>query len=108
VEIHYYFTNEPGGTLQFTCDWAQVGCANVNASFTSLSAPGADTSLVLTLSGSLAPGASTELQGRIHTANWANFDESDDYSRGTNTDWELSEVITAYLGGTLVWGTPPA
>lgn len=24
VEIHYYFTNEPGGTLQFTCDWAQV------------------------------------------------------------------------------------
>ncbi|GAA3969049.1 cellulase family glycosylhydrolase [Thermobifida alba] len=108
VEIRYYFSNESGGAPQYACDWAQVDCSNVSASFGSLSAPGADTYLALTLAGSLAPGATTEIQGRIHASTWANFDESDDYSRGDNTDWAANPAVTAFLGGTLVWGVPPA
>ncbi|UOE22095.1 cellulase family glycosylhydrolase [Thermobifida halotolerans] len=108
VEIRYYFSNESGGALRYSCDWAQASCSNVSASFGSLSAPGADSYLALTLSGSLAPGASTEVQGRVHTSNWANFDESDDYSRSADTEWTVTGTVTAHIGGTVVWGAPPA
>ena len=58
--------------------------------------------------GSLAAGASSgDIQCRINKSDWSNFSESDDYSYGTNTAYTDATKVTAYVNGTLAWGTEP-
>src|SRR6185312_1480868 len=40
ITVRYWFTNEtPSDPLQFECDYAQVGCANITSKFVTLTAP---------------------------------------------------------------------
>ncbi|MEU8679404.1 endo-1,4-beta-xylanase [Streptomyces sp. NPDC048560] len=109
VEIRYWFAD---GASSYTtwCDWAQLGCSSLTHSVAANgSAPGADHYLKVNLSGgSLAAAASTgEIQLRVHKADWSNFNEADDYSRGTNTAFADAPTIGVYVNGTLAWGTQP-
>ncbi|MFD4857362.1 hypothetical protein [Streptomyces atratus] len=71
--------------------------------------PGADHCLAVGFSsGAPAPGASTgEIQLRLDKTGWSDFDEADDYSRGTNTAYADASQIAVHAGGTLSWGTAP-
>ena len=112
LTLRYWFTRD-GGTAPLLgfCDYAQVGCATVTTSFGSVSParPGADSYLEVGFgSGTLGLGGSTgPVQLRVHTADYAPFDERDDHSWGTNTTPEPNPRVTSYLDGRLVWGTEP-
>ncbi|GAA3734616.1 cellulase family glycosylhydrolase [Salinactinospora qingdaonensis] len=111
VSVRYYLTKEGSASLSYTCDYAAIDCSNVSGSFQAMATPTAeaDTYLELSLSGTLAPNESTgDIQNRINKSDWSNFDESNDYSHGTNTSYADAENITIHVDGELVWGTPPA
>ncbi|MEU0430672.1 glycoside hydrolase family 6 protein [Streptomyces sp. NPDC006290] len=112
VTIRYWFTGESSSAgYQTFCDWAQLGCSTVKTSVSAVSPSraGADHYLEVGFaSGSLAAGAdSGDLQLRMAKSDWSNFDESNDYSRGTNTSYADAAKVTVYVSGTLVWGTEP-
>ena len=93
------------------CDWAVVGCGAITRRVVAVSParPGADAYLEVGFTGgTLAPGASTgDIQLRFAKADWSPLNEANDHSYGTNTTYADSTRVTAYVGGGLVWGTPP-
>ncbi|MEU9924289.1 glycoside hydrolase family 6 protein [Streptomyces griseoluteus] len=112
VTVRYWFTGESASAgYQTWCDYAQPGCSTVRTAVTTLpvARTGADHTLDVTFtSGSLAAGASTgDLQLRLAKADWSNFDETDDYSRGTGTSYADAPKVTVYVNGTLAWGVEP-
>lgn len=112
--IRYWYTREGDVAQYFTCDWAQIGCANLTGRFgmATPTRPTADTYLqirFLTSAGTLAAGASTgEIQGRFNKGTWTNYDQSNDASYDallpSYTDWNK---ITVYRKGILIWGVEP-
>ncbi|MQY12602.1 hypothetical protein SRB5_27380 [Streptomyces sp. RB5] len=109
VEVRYWFSDQASSYTTW-CDWAQLGCGNFTHSVVANgSTAGADHYLRLTATGgNLAPGAATgEIQLRLHKADWSNFNESDDYSKGTATSFTDAPKIGVYVGGQLIWGTAP-
>ena len=47
-------------------------------------------------------------QLRLNKTDFSNFNETNDYSYGTNTGNPIdSTKVTAYVNGSLVWGTEP-
>ena len=111
VTVRYYFTHDAGATTYtYNCDYAAIGCSNVHGTFVSMASPTAtaDTYLQLTFTGSLAAGASTgDIQNRINKSDWSNFDETNDYSYGTNTSYADTSTVTVYVNGALVSGVEP-
>ncbi len=114
LTIRYWYTNDGSMPQVYDCDWAMRGCSNINARFISLPAPvaGANTYLELAFgagAGSIAPGQqSGEIQTRLHSQNWSNYTEGNDYSYdATKTSFADWDRITLYRNGTLVWGSEP-
>ncbi|MER5948462.1 glycoside hydrolase family 6 protein [Streptomyces sp. NPDC001904] len=112
VTVRYWFTGESSSAgYQTFCDWAQLGCSTVKLSTGAVSPPrtGADHFIEVGFgSGSLAAGADTgDLQLRLAKSDWSNFNEADDFSRGTATSYADAPKVTVYVGGSLVWGTEP-
>jgi endoglucanase len=112
VAARYYFTRDGSQSITVTCDWAQVGCTNISTRVVVLSTPvtGADAYMEVTFTGgSVAAGQNSgDIQLRLNKSDWSNFNEANDYSRGTNTAYAAATQIPGYIGGTLSWGTPPA
>ncbi len=112
VAARYYFTRDGSQSITVTCDWAQVGCANVSTRVVALTTAvtGADAYLEVTFTGgTVAAGQNSgDIQLRLNKSDWSNFNEANDYSRGTNTAYAAATQIPGYVGGTLSWGTPPA
>lgn len=114
VKVRYYYTIDGDTSQQFNVDYAVLGSSNVSGSFVKLepALPGADYYFEIAFApnaGTLAPGQdSGEIQIRINKSDWSNYAEADDYSRDASktsyTDWDK---VTAYLGGSLVWGIEP-
>ncbi|MDP4181621.1 MAG: cellulase family glycosylhydrolase [Bacillota bacterium] len=113
VKLRYFYTVDGDTTQTFTCDYATAGSANVVGTFVKMSAPktGADYYLEISFktgSGTLAPGASAEVQVRFNKSNWANYTQTGDYSYNSAAtsyvDWTK---VAAYSGTQLVWGTNP-
>lgn len=110
LTVHYWFTTDSDSGLLAFCDLAEVKCNKLGLSFVSVPGrSGADRYLELSFkSGTLEPGSTTgPIELRIQHADYAPFDESDDYSHGTNTALEPAPTITAELGGVPIWGTEP-
>jgi cellulose 1,4-beta-cellobiosidase len=114
VTLRYYFTGEAGGSTYSTwVDYAALGSSNITTKVVAMSSPkaGADHYLEIgftTGAGSLAAGkASGDIQTRLNKTDWSNFNEADDYSRGTNTAYADTTKMTVYVNGTLVNGTEP-
>ncbi|HEU4326836.1 MAG TPA: glycoside hydrolase family 9 protein, partial [Roseiflexaceae bacterium] len=113
ITIRYWFTVDGSQGLQYNCDYAVAGCANVSGTFTTLSSPTSTADRYLQIgfsgSGTLGAGASSgEVQSRVNKSDWSNFSESNDYSfDGTRTSFADSTRVTVYYKGALVWGVEP-
>lgn len=117
LTMRYWFTNEtPSDPLVFECDYAQVTCANITATFVNLATPiPGEANMYLQLgftaaAGSIAAGASSgEIQIRIHHVNWSNFITTESYSFISDPSfvYKDTQTVTLYQNGTLVWGTEP-
>lgn len=114
LKLRYYLTKEGSASLNFWCDWAQVGTSSVNGSFGSISPAktGADTYLEIGFSsaaGSIAAGGqSGDIQIRIAKADWTNFDQANDYSfDSTKTSYANWNKVTLFQNGNLAWGIEP-
>src|SRR5262249_4200985 len=113
LTIRYWYTNDGSQPQGYDCRFASRGCSNISASFVSIPAvTGANTYLQLSFSagaGSLTPGQqSGEIQTRLHSQNWSNYTEGNDYSYdATKTSFADWTKVTLYRNGTLVWGAEP-
>lgn len=111
VKLRYYYTNDGTQSNSFACDWATAGSSNITGTFATITAvTGADRYFEARFAsgaGTLAAGASTQVQIRVWKSDWSNFNQSNDYSFNTTstsyTDWSK---VTVYISDTLFWGTP--
>lgn len=113
VKIRYYFTKNGSQAQTNWCDWSTVGSTNVTSSFVTMSTAvtGADTYLEIGFTsgaGTLAAGASIEVQTRFAKSDWTNYTQSDDYSfNSSNNNYVDWAKVTAFIDGALVWGSEP-
>lgn len=113
VKIRYYYTLDGSQAQNFWCDWSPAGSANITGTFgvVSPAKTGADTYLEVgftSAAGSLAPGASVDVQTRIAKADWSNYSQSNDYSfNSTATSYADWNKVAAFVSGTQVWGILP-
>jgi hypothetical protein len=115
VTLRYWFLANGAPMLQFSCDYAMIGCMNVSAKFVTMpkALPKADTYLEISFSatvGMLASGDTTgTIQTRFHDMGYqVMFTPSGDYSfNAMDTSFMPSTTITVYNKGQLVWGVEP-
>ncbi len=114
LTMRYWYTVDSPSDEVLQCFWAQVGTANVSATFTTVSpaVTGADKYCAIAFSaaaGSLANGSNSgEIQVGWHKTSWTNYNETDDYSHDlTKTSYAAWDRVTLYRNGVLVWGTEP-
>ncbi|MFS1512082.1 glycoside hydrolase family 6 protein [Chengkuizengella sp. SCS-71B] len=114
LTIRYYYTIDSNQAQQFHCDYAVVGCGNINGTHVAMSQSTADADHYIEVSftagaGTLAAGGqSGEIQTRNNKTNWSNYNENNDYSFNASmtafTDWNK---VTLHQNGQLVWGIEP-
>jgi hypothetical protein len=113
VKLRYYYTIDGEKDQSFWCDWSTAGSSNVTGTFAKLAAPvsGADSYLEIGFTsgaGSLAAGASIEIQIRVSKNDWSNYTQTGDYSFDpTDTAYVDWSRTTGYIAGTLQWGIEP-
>ena len=56
----------------------------------------------------LEPGQMIQIQSRFNLSDWANMLQDNDWSFAANTSYTPATKVTAYEGGTLVWGQEPS
>ena len=110
LTLRYWFTRDSEGKLVTACNYAQIGCGSVTTKLVTLGSarPKADTYLEVGFTtGTIGVGGTSgpmQLQVR---KDGGNFDETNDYSWGTNAGSVSWVRVTAYLNGKLIWGTEP-
>jgi hypothetical protein len=112
VKLRYYFTVDGDKTQSFWCDWSPVGSSNVSGTFVKLPTPvtGADQYLEVSfnsVAGALAANTSIEVQCRFAKSDWSNYNQADDYSLCSSSNFTTWDKVTAYISGNLVWGIEP-
>lgn len=113
VKLRYYYTIDGDKGQSFWCDWSHVGSSNVTGSFVAMATPktGADHYLEIGFTsgaGSLAAGASIEIQIRVNKSDWTNYTQTGDYSFDpTDTAYVDWSKTTGYIAGILQWGIEP-
>jgi hypothetical protein len=114
LTLRYWFTVDSTASpeLQLWCDWATVGCDQINRAVRTISPAltGADRYIELTFNSTavLAAGAYTEIQIRLNRADWGNFDETNDFSYVASSNYTAANKIGLYKAGFLVWGSEPS
>lgn len=117
LTVRYWFTAENFADINTWIDYAQVG--NVRMKYVRTEQPhaGADGYVEYSFTsgaGSLAPnGNSGPIQSRFANKDWANLDETDDYSFRAGSAYANTDRITLYRttndgAPQLIWGTEPA
>jgi hypothetical protein len=112
LTIRYWFTKEDERNQLFYCDWAQVGCSNIQGTFGVTDSVYADSYLEISFAhgaGKLESGGrSGDIQTRFNKADWSNYDELNDYSYlAGGTVYSRWENVALYRNGALVWGQEP-
>lgn len=113
VKIRYYYTIDTEKAQSFSCDWSTVGGTNITGTFAKMSTAktGADYYLEIGFTsgaGSLAAGQSVDIQIRANKTDWSNYTQTGDYSfNSTSTAYIDWNKVTAYISGSLKWGTEP-
>jgi hypothetical protein len=112
LSIRYFLTAEGNPPLVFECDYATLGCGNLQGAFSTWTGTNADHDFELTFKAGLpdlAPGTdSGEMQPRLHNQDYSLLTQGNDYSFDpTKTSFTTSTQVTLYQNGVLVWGTEP-
>ncbi|GEM_PF-887306 len=112
VKIRYYFTVDSDIRQNFWCDWCTAGTSNVFGSFNKLSSAISNADHYLEVgfsreSGLIHPGKSIEVQTRFSKDNWTDYSQSNDYSFNPSKGYTLSNKITIYINGKLIFGKEP-
>ena len=121
ITLRYWYTEEAadGTTLSTAiaqsaaCDFATISCANITMSFVQVSPArtGANSYFQVGFAagaGTLAAGANTnEIQTRFNKTDYSKYNEANDYSYLSTTAYTATTKVTAYLNGSLVYGTEP-
>ncbi|MFD2243793.1 cellulose binding domain-containing protein [Flectobacillus roseus] len=114
LKVRYWFTKEGNSPLNFFLDYAKLGSSNVTSQLVPLTTTraGADTYLELGISPNLGvfyPLSTTEnIQYRIAKSDWSAFNQSDDFSYTTDSKMSLTNKISVYYQGQLIYGEEPA
>ncbi|MGA0558022.1 cellulose binding domain-containing protein [Larkinella sp. VNQ87] len=114
LTIRYWFTAENFAGINTFIDYAQLGNNKVKATYVRQDTParnGANGYVEYSFdpsAGSLAVGGNSgPIQTRLANKDWADLNETDDYSYRASGDFALNDRITVYQNGTLIWGTEP-
>ena len=116
LKLRYYYTKDGSQAQTFNVDWAAnvytgLPSGSVIGSFVSASGTNTDTYLEISFTGSagtLAPGATLEVQTRVNKSDWSNYNQANDYSfNATATTFVDWSKVTGYISGSLKWGTAP-
>lgn len=114
LTVRYWFTAENYAGINTFIDYAQLGNNRVKLNYVRQDSParagangyveyGFDPS-----AGNLAAGGNSgPIQTRIANKDWADLSETDDHSYLANANYAVSDRITLYRNGVLVWGTEP-
>ncbi len=114
LKVRYWFTKEGNSPLNFFLDYAKLGSSNITSQFVPLTTirAGADTYLELGMSPNLGvfyPLSTTEnIQYRIAKSDWSAFNQSDDFSYTTDNKMSLTNKVSVYYQGQLIYGEEPA
>ncbi len=114
LTARYWFTAENFAGINTWIDYAQLGNSKVKMKYVQLDTPRAGAYGYIEYSfdrssGNLVSGGNSGvIQSRFANTDWANFNETDDYSYVNNKDYANNGHITLYRNGQLVWGAEPA
>jgi hypothetical protein len=111
LTLRYWFTRDSDGQLSTACNYAQMGCGPVTRRLVTVAPPRREADMYLEVGftgGSLEVGGTTgPMQLQVIRTDGAVFDETNDYSWGNHSNLMSWDRVTAYLNGTLIWGTEP-
>lgn len=113
LKLRYYYTKEGTADQNFYCDWSNAGSQYVSGALHALtpSKKTADQYLEISFTsdaGSIDPGHSVEVQGRLAKSDWSNYTQTNDYSyQSTASAYTSWNHVTAYQSGQLVYGVEP-
>ncbi|MFE2282617.1 cellulose binding domain-containing protein [Streptomyces sp. NPDC059443] len=115
VTLRYYYSADDASAYGSNCVQSNIGCANVTTKITGVAAPGPTTSHYLQIgfaagAGSLEPGKSSQgIALQLYRLDHKELNQANDHSfKAKSANFVWSKQVTAYVGGTLVWGEEPA
>ena len=114
LTARYYYSKEPTGSEVFSCYYVSIGdCPTLGpARFADVTPKTATADRYLEFSfvsnaPSLGANEAIEIHDAFYIADYPNFTQTNDYSFGVNTDFAISDHVTVYRNGVLVWGVEP-
>jgi hypothetical protein len=113
LAVRYYYTADGSAQQAYACDYAQIGCGSIQATFATIAPAKANADHYMELSftaGSISAGGSTgEIQIRFHDSNYqVMLTQTNDYSfDAASTQYADWNKVTVYRSGALVWGVEP-
>ncbi|MFD1143105.1 cellulose binding domain-containing protein [Larkinella insperata] len=114
LTVRYWFTAENYAGINTFIDYAQLGNNKVKATYVRQDAPartGANGYIEYRFdasAGNLAAGGNSgPIQSRFANKDWADLNETDDYSYNTGASFALTDRVTLYRNGVLIWGVEP-
>lgn len=112
VKVRYYLKYQGTTSYNFMCDYSSAGSGNVTGVIAALNPAAASADAYNEISfasgaGSIAPGGTVEIQGRMWKSDWSNIDNTLNYSYNPATSYTDWNKVTATVNGTLVWGIAP-
>ncbi|RRB02742.1 cellulose binding domain-containing protein [Larkinella rosea] len=114
LTIRYWFTAENYAGINTFIDYAQLGNNKVKINYVRQDSPallGANGYIEYGFeasAGNLAAGGNSgPIQTRLANKDWADLNETDDHSYSANANYVLTDRITVYRNGTLIWGVEP-
>lgn len=114
VTLRYWYSADDGAAYAANCIQTSLGCSHITHKTAAAAQPAAQADHYLEVgftsdAGTLKPGGSSEGIGlQLYRVDGKQVKQADDRSfKAEATHYEKSELVTAYLGGTLAWGEEP-
>jgi len=107
VKFRYWYTNETQQPQVGTIYWTNVNTSTISTLYGRESE--SDYMEFSFSEGVIPVGGKVEINPGINASNWSMYNQGNDFSfKNTGSTYVENFNITAYINGTLVWGTPPS